>query len=61
MVSPGSHLKGIYPNKKGIIDNKFKFKYENCNVNFGEALIFDQKLVHKSGLNKSDKINSRFN
>ena len=56
LVSPGSHLKGIYENKKGIIDDKFKFEFENCNVKFGEAIIFNQKLVHQSGLNVSNKI-----
>lgn len=56
LVSPKTHLNGIYPNKKGLIDEKIHFSFESCNVKYGEAIIFNQKLVHKSGTNNSNKI-----
>lgn len=56
LVAPKSHKNGVYPNKKGIIDKQYSFEYQHCNVKFGQALIFDQKLVHKSGFNSSNNI-----
>jgi hypothetical protein len=56
MVAPKSHLKGIYPNKKGIISPDYKFDFEPIEVKLGQLLIFNQKLVHKSGVNTSNKI-----
>ena len=56
LVCAKSHLNEVYPNKKGIIEKKFKFKFENCDVKYGQAIIFNQKLVHASGYNCSDKI-----
>ncbi len=56
LVAPGTHLKGVYPNKQGIITDEFQFEFKSCPVNFGEALIFNQKLVHQSGVNTSKQI-----
>lgn len=56
LVEPGSHSKGIFPNKGGIITKDYKFNFCHCPVKFGQALIFNQKLVHQSGFNKSNKI-----
>jgi phytanoyl-CoA hydroxylase len=53
---PGSHDGKIYPNKGGVITQEHKFDFQVCPVRFGEALIFNQKLVHQSGRNVSNKI-----
>lgn len=56
MCSEGSHLNGVYKNLNGIIDEKIRFEFKSVPVKFGEALVFDQKLVHKSGMNLSDVV-----
>lgn len=56
LVAPGTHLNGVYPNKKGIITADHKFDFQSCPVKLGEALVFNQKLVHQSGVNTSNKI-----
>jgi hypothetical protein len=55
-VAPGSHKDGIYPHDNGVILDRYRFDFIDCPVRFGEALIFDQKIVHKSGVNMSDGI-----
>jgi len=56
LCSAGSHLKGVYENSNGIIDDRHIFDFKPVPVKLGEALILDQKLVHKSGVNVSDNI-----
>jgi len=56
LVDPGSHNKGIFPNKKGIISEEYEFNFQSVPLKLGQALIFNQKLVHQSGLNTSKKI-----
>ncbi len=56
LCSPGSHKSGIFENAKGIIPDRFEFDFESVPVKLGEALIFNQKLVHKSGVNTSDNV-----
>ena len=56
LVVPGSHTNGTFPNVQGIIPNNFKFDFVSVPLKLGEALIFNQKLVHQSGVNISDKI-----
>lgn len=56
LCAPGSHKYGVFENAKGIIPDRFEFDFESVPVKFGEALIFNQKLVHKSGVNTSDKV-----
>jgi ectoine hydroxylase-related dioxygenase (phytanoyl-CoA dioxygenase family) len=55
-VEPRSHKNGIYPNKKGIIKKEYKFDFLSVPIEFGNALIFNQKLVHQSGENISNQI-----
>jgi hypothetical protein len=56
LVAPGTHKKGVYKNTKGIIDQSHSFDFVSCPVMFGQALVFNQKLVHMSGKNTSEKI-----
>lgn len=56
LVAPGTHTQGIFPNSRGIITAEHDFEFESCPVKMGEVLIFDQKLVHQSGFNRSDRI-----
>lgn len=56
LCAPGSHKMGVLKNKNGIIDDALNFDFESVSVKFGEALIFNQKLVHKSGLNISNNV-----
>lgn len=56
LIVPGSHKNGIYPQQNGTITKDFEFDFVSCPVKFGQALIFDQKLVHESGTNQSDVI-----
>ncbi len=56
LVVPGSHTKGIYEHDNGIISEKYDFDFKLAEVKFGQTLIFNQKLVHQSGFNTSDKI-----
>ena len=39
-----------------IIKNNKKFKFTDVPLNFGEAVVFSQFLVHKSGYNLSDTV-----
>lgn len=58
-VCPGTHIKKrIYPTKKRskLIKNTKKFNFLQTNVKLGEALIFSEFLVHRSGKNISNKI-----
>jgi len=58
-VSPKSHIKKkVFEQKKNsrLIKNSSKFKFIKAKVKLGEALIFSQFLVHKSGINRSNKI-----
>jgi ectoine hydroxylase-related dioxygenase (phytanoyl-CoA dioxygenase family) len=55
-IAPKSHLDGVYPNLKGIISEKFSFTFLSIPINFGQALFFNQKIVHRSGINKFDKV-----
>tara|TARA_B100000965_G_C19561290_1_gene744609 strand:+ start:103 stop:888 length:786 start_codon:yes stop_codon:yes gene_type:complete len=67
----GSHKKGIYkfsnlkkikkskvlqlmPNKKNLKNNNFKTTFLNSNP--GDIIIYDMRLLHKSGINSSNKI-----
>ena len=54
--APGSHKDGIYPHDNGVILDRYRFNFVARPVRFGEVLIFDQKIVHESGVNTSDKI-----
>jgi len=56
VVQPGSHKHGILKNKEGLLNHDNQLPSVPCPLNFGEALIFDQKLVHMSGRNTSEKI-----
>lgn len=58
LISPGSHKDGLYPYDKrnGTISSSHKFSLIPCEVGFGQALLFDQKLVHQSGFNRSSRI-----
>jgi len=56
LCAAGSHQKGIYPNLQGIITEDHQFDFDPCPVKLGEVLVFDQKLVHQSGFNQSDKV-----
>jgi phytanoyl-CoA hydroxylase len=56
LCSAGSHLSGVYENSNGIINDRYVFDFKHVPVKFGEALILDQKLVHKSGVNVSGNI-----
>jgi hypothetical protein len=56
LLVPGSHKKGIYDHENGIIDEKYNFDFERREMKFGQSLIFNQKLVHQSGFNSSDRI-----
>ena len=56
LVAPGTHLNGVYPNRKGIIVKEHRFRFESVPMKLGEVLVFNQKLVHQSGMNVSDKI-----
>ena len=58
-VSPKSHtLKKVFEQKKNskLIKNISKFKFTKIKVKLGEALIFSEFLVHRSGINRSNKI-----
>lgn len=58
-VSPKSHLlKKIFKQKKNsfLISDPNKFKFKKIKVKLGEALIFSQFLVHRSGYNVSKNI-----
>jgi ectoine hydroxylase-related dioxygenase (phytanoyl-CoA dioxygenase family) len=55
-VVPGSHKAGIYPHKDGIITGSFAFEFVQYPMSFGDVLAFNQKLVHASGRNISQKI-----
>jgi len=56
LCSPGSHNNGVYENCNGIIHDRYEFDFEPVPVKFGQALLFDQKLVHKSGFNVSRNV-----
>ena len=58
-VSPRSHeTKKVFKQKKNsqLIKNSNKFNFTKVKVKLGEALIFSEFLVHKSGVNRSNKI-----
>ena len=58
-VSPKSHIKKkVYEQKKNskLIKNSSQFKFKKVKVKLGEALIFSEFLVHRSGVNRSKKI-----
>jgi len=58
-VAPKTHkLRKIFKMKKNtkLIDKSFNFKFYKTKVKLGEALIFSEFLVHKSGRNVSNKI-----
>ena len=58
-VCPKSHTeKKIFKKKKNSmqIKNPSKFEFTKTKVKLGEALIFSQFLVHRSGTNTSNKI-----
>lgn len=55
-IAPESHLDGVYPNSKGIISEEFNFTFLSLPVNFSQALFFNQKVVHRSGINISNKV-----
>lgn len=58
-VSPRSHrLMKVFEQKKNsrLIKNVKKFNFLKIRVNLGEALVFSEFLVHRSGLNISKKI-----
>ena len=50
--------KNIFEQKKNslLIKDSRKFKLNKIKVKVGEALIFSQFLVHRSGINTSNKI-----
>lgn len=56
LVCPGSHKDGVYPSENGVIPTTHEFDLEPCPIAYGQGLLFDQKLVHQSGFNRSDKI-----
>ncbi len=56
LVAPGTHKLGPIDNIGGIIPAEHEFDLQPCPVKFGEALIFDQKLVHQSGKNISNDV-----
>ncbi len=56
LVAPGTHKLGPIDNIGGIIPAEHKFDLQPCPIKFGEALIFDQKLVHQSGRNISKDV-----
>ena len=43
-------------NNDGILKSSKLFNFISCPVDFGEVLVFNQKLVHKSAHNKSNNI-----
>lgn len=53
---PKSHKMGIFSHLNGIIDESLSFDFIPVEVKYGQSLIFNQKLVHQSGVNTSDKI-----
>ena len=58
-VSPGSHeKKKVFKMKKKsmLIKNSSNFKFFKSRVKLGQALIFSEFLVHRSGQNISNKI-----
>ncbi|OUX33632.1 MAG: hypothetical protein CBE24_02080 [bacterium TMED264] len=55
-IVPGTHKLGLLKNKRGILKSSELFNFISCPVDFGEVLIFNQKLVHKSAHNKSNNI-----
>ena len=58
-VSPKSHVKKkVFEQKKGskLIKNSSRFKFTKVKVKLGEALIFSEFLVHRSGINRSKNI-----
>ena len=58
-VCPGTHInKKLYATKKKsrLIKNVKNFNFIQTNVKLGEALIFSEFLVHRSGKNISNKI-----
>ena len=58
-VSPKSHIeKKVFQQKKNskLIKNSSQFKFKKVKVKLGEALIFSEFLVHRSGVNRSKKI-----
>ena len=54
----GSHkMKKIYKtDKNNIIKNQYKFNFKNVPCKIGDALIFSQCLIHKSGYNSSNSV-----
>lgn len=56
LVAPGTHKQGAIDNIGGIIPAEQKFDLRPCPIKLGEALIFDQKLVHQSGRNISKDV-----
>ena len=56
LVAPGTHKLGPIDNIGGIIPAEHKFDLQPCPIKFGEALIFNQKLVHQSGRNISKDV-----
>ena len=58
-LSPKSHIeKKVFEQKKNskLIKNSNKFKFTKVKVKLGEALVFSEFLVHRSGINRSKKI-----
>lgn len=60
-VAEGSHntnisKDNIFPHKNGIINEQYEFNFKSIPVKFGQAIFFNQKLVHKSGINTSKNI-----
>ena len=67
IVCPGSHKDGVGKQKINIevnynnrytMDQKYLSKYspKSIQLNLGDILIFDSRLIHKSGENISDKV-----
>lgn len=54
-VIPGSHKRGILPHTEGLvnIDEYNQEDFISCEVELGEALVFNQLLIHSSGINAS--------
>lgn len=55
------YKKKLNPRRFEILNlKKLKFKKIFAETKFGESLIFDQKIVHASGINKSSKVRISF-
>ena len=56
-IVPGSHSeKKIFKNNKNLLINDKNLAFEDIECKLGEALVFSQFLIHKSGENSSNKI-----